>query len=208
MVLGTLLDQKGRAIDQVLAVRFTAPAGGFSPCQRWQEAPANCVPLPKTSGEYLHVGYPQYPVVDGSAPVTEEDRDILLQAAKMGKPWIYVGRALSRELFPTLGFPRIAAGTPCRRIFPLSKVARTRRAPFLWAQLAPAQPPERRYPYRLSPGRGWTNWRKLSRHCFDFPDTSSLFSDAEPLKNAGSQVLPQSAARQLTQGIDSPLCAG
>lgn len=29
-------------------------------------------------------------VVDGSAPVTEEDRDILLQAAGTGKPWIYV----------------------------------------------------------------------------------------------------------------------
>ena len=37
-------------------------------------------------------------VVDGSAPVTEEDRDILLQAAKMGKPWIYVES--KRDLSP------------------------------------------------------------------------------------------------------------
>ena len=47
-------------------------------------------------------------VVDGSAPVTGEDRELLLQAAKTGKPWIYVKS--KRDLSPPWAGSAEAAG--------------------------------------------------------------------------------------------------
>jgi len=61
-------------------------------------------------------------VIDGSAPVTEEDRDILLQAERTGKPWIYV--ASKRDLSRTgeVDFRMTDSKNPPRAVVSVSSV--------------------------------------------------------------------------------------